>query len=221
MAKTVTHQDLQSYFGDEDHLEKAQRTSFAGMIFEALSDRAPIDAELKVFELILNLSIDHGPETPSAVPLIEAAKSGKSVSESLSAGILEINEHHGGAVEGAMRNIYEVKSEGGRVKSFVTEQVEAGKRMAGMGHRIYKDVDPRADLIFRVMRESGMSEEFIRLEEGLAKEFEVQTGKHLPINIDGAIAVVLCTFGWEARLGNAVFIIARVPGLCAHFLNNS
>ena len=42
----------------------------------------------------------------------------------------------------------------------------------------------------------------------------------LQMFIDGAIACLLCTFGWESRLGNAVFVIARVPGLCGHILNH-
>ncbi len=42
------------------------------------------------------------------------------------------------------------------------------------------------------------------------------TGKPLPINVDGAIAAVLCDLGFPPELGNAFFIIARVPGLVAH-----
>jgi len=49
---------------------------------------------------------------------------------------------------------------------------------------------------------------------------EIQKGQKLPLNIDGAIAVALCSFGWDPKLGKAVFIIARTPGLCGQFLNN-
>src|SRR3990167_7823367 len=98
MAKTVTHNESGiASWGDEDHLQAAKSRSFASMVFETLSGKSPTDSELKIFELVLNLSIDHGPETPSAIKVIEAAKEGKSISESLSAGILEINDTHGGA----------------------------------------------------------------------------------------------------------------------------
>jgi citrate synthase len=221
MAKTVVHQDLKSYFGDEDHLGKSQRTSFAGMVFEALSERVPSEAELKVFELVLNLSIDHGPDTPSAIPLIESAKAGKSLSEALSDGLLQINESHGGAVAGSMKNLYKISNEQLTINNLVKQELEAGRRMPGFGHRIYKEGDPRTELIFNMLKENGLGEEFKEIEVSLKQEILNQTGKDLPINIDGAIAVVLCTFGWDPKLGNAVFVIARVPGLCAHYLNNS
>ena len=54
----------------------------------------------------------------------------------------------------------------------------------------------------------------------LENELKKQSGKNLPVNVDGAIAAVFCAFGWEPRLAKALFITARVPGLCGQFLNN-
>lgn len=220
MAKTVNHDESgKSLFGDEDHLEKSQNTSFAGMIFELLSEREPSTSELKIFELILNLSIDHGPNSPSAQATIEAAKSGKTISESVSAGISQINESHGGAIEPAMKILYGVKSGELRVKNLVEEYLKEGKRMPGFGHRVYKEQDPRTQLIFKKLEEAKMGEEFIKIAKDLEAELKSQKGIILPINIDGAIAVALCTFGWDPKLANAVFIIARTPGLCGQYLN--
>lgn len=221
MAKTVTHKDLKSHFGDEDHLEKSQNTSFAGMIFELLSERKPTPQQFKVFELILNLSIDHGPDTPSAVKVIEQAKAGESISEAVAEGIEQINDSHGGAIKPAMEILYSINNEQLTVNNLVKEYINAEKKIPGLGHRVYKDEDPRTKLIFQKLEEANLGKEWIELEQNLQTEFEKQSGKHLPINIDGAIAVVLCSFGWEAKLGNAVFIIARTPGLCGQYLNNS
>jgi citrate synthase len=41
-------------------------------------------------------------------------------------------------------------------------------------------------------------------------------GKKLPINVDGAIAALLCELDFDPVLANAFFMIARVPGLVAH-----
>ncbi len=41
-------------------------------------------------------------------------------------------------------------------------------------------------------------------------------GRPVPLNIDGAIAAVCADMGFEPELGNALFMIARVPGLVAH-----
>ncbi|EKD90836.1 MAG: Citryl-CoA lyase [uncultured bacterium] len=219
MAKTVKHKELKSYFGDKDHLLVSQKSSFAQLIFEMLSEKTPSENELKIFELILNLSIDHGAETPSAVATIQASLDGKNISESVAAGILQINSSHGGAIEPCMEILYSINNEQLPINNLVDEYLKDDKRMPGLGHRIYKDEDPRTKLIFEKMSEFNMDNKFINIARDLEKEMEAQKGKKLPLNIDAAIAVVLCTLGWDPKLSNAVFIIARTPGLCAQYLN--
>ncbi|KKU09183.1 MAG: Citrate synthase [Candidatus Woesebacteria bacterium GW2011_GWB1_45_5] len=220
MTKTVTHKDNLPYFGDEPLLEIAPNRSFAEMIFELLSGKKPDSHEAKLFETILNISIDHGPDTPSAVETIKTAKEGKTISEAVSAGTLQINDTHGGAIEPAMETFYKVKSQKLEVKSFVQEQLEQGKRIAGFGHRIY-EIDPRSQLLFRLAEEGGITDEYIEIAKEIERELKEAKGKVLPVNIDGAIAAVLCAFGWGPKLGKAVFIIARTPGLAAHYIENS
>lgn len=220
MARTVNHQGIQSLWGDQDHLQVAKVRSFASLIFELLSEKVPTDFELEVFELILNLSIDHGPETPSALQTIEAAKGGKTISEAIAAGILQINDAHGGAIEPAMELFYRIRNEGLDIASLVKEYFAHGKRIAGYGHRLYKDEDPRAQLILNKLQLAKQGAEFIAIAKKIETEIEKEKGKKIPLNIDGAIAVALCTFGWQPDLGKAVFIIARTPGLCGQYLNN-
>jgi citryl-CoA lyase len=222
MAKTIIHDEEGNMkWGTEDHLSVAQNRSFASMIFELLSEKVPTDPELKIFELILNLSIDHGSDTPSAIKVIEEAKEGEDISESVAEGIEQINDSHGGAGEPLMKILYQVIHDELSVADLVQEYLKEGKRMPGLGHRIYKGDDPRVVLIFEKMAALGMGEEFIQKIKEIQDELEKQKGLRLPVNIDGAIAVVLCTFGWDSKFGKAVFIIARTPGLCAHYLNNS
>lgn len=232
MAKTIKHtEDGNALWGDDDHLQVAQTRSFSSLIFELLSEKVPTDEEFKVFELILNLSIDHGPDTPSAVKVIEEAKNGESISEAVSEGIEQINDVHGGAQEKLMEILYGIRDKQSlrskdlkryEISGLVEEYLKEGKRMPGYGHRIYKDVDPRAQLILKVLSEECkfQSQEFVNIAMEIEKELEIQKGSKLPLNIDGAIAVALCTFGWPSKLGKAVFIVARTPGLCGQYLNN-
>lgn len=224
MARTITHidndEEKPALFGERDHLEVSQTSTFTQMVFELLTERAPSEAETKLLDLILNLSIDHGPNTPSAVETIKAAKEGKTLSEALAQGILQINQSHGGAGEPLMEILYQVQSSKLKVKSLVEEYLKEGKRIPGLGHRVYKDKDPRAELIMDQALKLGVGSEFIQIVKDLKEELKIQSGKDLPINIDGAIAAVLCGFGLEPKLGIAVFIIARTPGLIGQYLNN-
>lgn len=220
MAKTVTHiEDNEIMFGEETLLSAAQDKSFPQMIFELLSENSPNPEQLRVFELILNLSIDHGEEAPSASATIAQAQVGSSIGEAVAAGISQINHTHGGAIEPAMINFYLAKERGSH--KMVAKLLASGQKIAGFGHRLHKDLDPRAQLILNTMKNLRMGEEFIKIAEELHFEVNSQTGKKLPLNIDGAIAVALCSFGWKPGLGQTVFIIARTPGLCGHYLNNS
>ena len=101
MAKTADNLDL---------LNRASSVKFSDLIFETLSEKTPTEQESKLFELILNLSIDHGPDTPSATKVIETAKSGLTISQAVAAGITEINDTHGGAAEPLMEILYQIQS---------------------------------------------------------------------------------------------------------------
>lgn len=222
MPLTVSHQDLKSFFGKEDHLDLSKKVSFSEMIFRLLSGNPPSLGQLGVFELILNLSIDHGPDTPSAKVVIEQAQKGETISESVSVGIEQINDTHGGAGEDAMKTFYFLMKSESPLDKFVEKCLKSDIKIPGFGHRLYKDEDPRASLILdKLSTDLEDAIPFINLARTLQQELEAQSGKKLPLNIDGAIAVALCSFGWEPILGKATFIIARTPGLIAHFINNS
>lgn len=217
MTKTVTHKNEEPFLGKEKLLEIAPKNSFAAMIFETLSGNKPDVHQSKLFETILNISIDHGPETPSAIEVINKAKEGKLITQAVSAGILQINDYHGGAIEPAMELFYKIKKENLRIKEVVREYLSLDRRIPGFGHRIYK-VDPRSRLLFSLAKKEKLPQEYIGLTEEIQKELSEMKKKELPVNIDGSIAAILCTFGWKPSLGKAVFIVARTPGLSAQYL---
>lgn len=222
MAKTIRHNEdnTASYWGQEDHLEVAKQRTFTEMVFELLTEKPPSPQERQLFDLILNLSIDHGGDTPSAQATIQSARDGKNISDAVAAGVSQINDTHGGAIEPAMRLFYRINKDQLDIPSLVKEYLDQKKLLSGFGHRIYT-VDPRSQLILKKLEESNLGSEFINAARQIEGELEAQKGRKLPLNIDGAIAVVLCAWGWDPKLAKSVFIIARTPGLCGQYLNNT
>ncbi|MBI4157595.1 citryl-CoA lyase, partial [Candidatus Woesebacteria bacterium] len=104
-----------------------------------------------------------------------------------------------------------------KIKEIVRQYLSLDRRIPGLGHRIYK-VDPRSKLLFALAKKERLSQEYIDLTEEIQKELSGMKKKELPVNIDGSIAAILCTFGWNPALGKAVFMIARTPGLSAQYL---
>jgi len=115
---------------------------------------------------------------------------------------------------------YSFEKEKLEAKSVVKKNLENNVRLPGYGHRLYKNTDPRAELLIEQLKKIENSN-YIKIARDIEKELYTQKNIKLPLNIDGAIAVVLCSFGWSTQLGKAVFIIARTPGLCGHYLNNT
>ncbi len=52
----------------------------------------------------------------------------------------------------------------------------------------------------------------------MEEELYSQTGRKLPLNVDGAIGALLADMGFEAETGKAFFAISRITGLTAHIL---
>src|SRR5215218_4576889 len=88
----------------------------------------------------------------------------------------------------------------------------------GFGHRLHTQ-DPRAPRLFQLAMELELEGEHVRMlraiERALAAR-EDQFGRLLPANVDGAIAAISADLGFSYELGNAIFLISRLPGLIAH-----
>ena len=97
----------------------------------------------------------------------------------------------------------------------VKESRQKKKRILGFGHRIHS-TDPRTKKLFMLADELKITNEHIDLSSAIEKELEKQTGRKLPINVDGAIAAISSDMGFDWRFGKVFFIIGRVAGLSAH-----
>jgi citrate synthase len=91
-----------------------------------------------------------------------------------------------------------------------------GRRVPGFGHAVYKDVDPRTQQLFQMARELKLNDSWINLAQQLEQAIETELERKLVINIDGAMATLLLTLGFESEVGNAIFAVARVAGSIAH-----
>ena len=123
-----------------------------------------------------------------------------------------IGDHHGGAIECAARFLQSEKS----AAEIVSDAVVKKERLAGFGHKIYKDIDPRAVVIFKKAQELALSGTYIKKIQDIQAELFKQYGKQLPINIDGAIAAAMSELKLPWQLGKAFFILGRMPGMMAH-----
>ncbi len=197
--------------------------SFAQAIFLVLTGEIPSPEVGKLVDAIFVSSVDHGASPPSILSARTVASTGSELNAAIASGVLAISRYHGGAIEErmklfraiAVRMEKEQKSEHETARIVLTEMREKGKRASGFGHRIHSQ-DPRTQKLFALAEELKIAGKHVRIARAVEKELENVLGKSLPINVDGAIAAVLCELGISHEIGNAFFIIARVPGLVSH-----
>jgi citrate synthase len=90
----------------------------------------------------------------------------------------------------------------------------------GFGHR-YHTVDPRAARLLQVAHELESDHsytQFLRALEMALGQHPALKDQKVPVNIDGAIAAVCGDLGLPPEVADALLVISRVPGLCAHVL---
>jgi citrate synthase len=189
----------------------------------AIKGELPNEREAKMIDAMLVSSIDHGVTPPSCLTARTIASAGAPLNAALAGGVLSISRHHGGAIEDSMNMIQEAvrrkremsKKPEEMANLLLKEYKERDKRLPGFGHRIHTK-DPRTIKLFQIGAELGIAGEYVEMARAIEDATEQTSGKRLPINVDGAIAALLCEMKFPSELANAFFILARIPGLIAH-----
>jgi citrate synthase len=201
------------------------RLSFAECVYLILRGELPTPTIGKLFGAALVASIDHGVTPPSTIAARNVATTGARLRASVSAGMLGFGMYHGGDIESCMRFLQEGLAkvrEGATFRAaaedLVRSHTEAGRRPPGFGHRIHTS-DPRATRLLQMAHELELDGEHVQMVRTIDRVVAARpdAAEHpWPVNLDGAIAAVCGDMGFEPELGNALFLIARVPGLVAH-----
>ncbi len=130
---------------------------------------------------------------------------------------------HGGA-PGPVLDMLDAIGRAPRALAWLETELAAGRRIMGMGHRIYHVRDPRAAALERaakVLEESGMSAERLPLARVVEREAERllaerHPGRHLRANVEFYTAVLLDGLGIPRTLFSPMFAVSRVVAWCAH-----
>lgn len=192
-------------------LEDVMEMDFSDAIWLVLKGEVPDENESELFSIVLSSSIDHGVGNPSTVASRTVQSGGNGMNTSVAAGVMALGDKHGGAIEDCMRMLQSEKT----AEEIVEERLENDEKIAGIGHKVYDEEDPRATKIFGKVEELGLAGEAVKKMMKIQEKFAEEKAS-LVINVDGAIAAVMSDLDWEPELGKGFFIIARTPGLVAH-----
>jgi citrate synthase len=125
---------------------------------------------------------------------------------------------HGGANEGVIHMLQEIGSLE-KVDEWIAEALRQKKKIMGIGHRVYKVLDPRAPHLkaMAVKLSNQLGEpKWIQMSERIAEIMKRE--KNLNANVDFYSATVYYSLGIPTDLFTPIFAIARMSGWTAHVL---
>ncbi|HKT08398.1 MAG TPA: citrate synthase/methylcitrate synthase [Gemmatimonadaceae bacterium] len=188
-----------------------------------LSGSAPDAERVRALETYLNTVIDHGLNASTFTCRVIVSTGSDLVSAVVGAvGALK-GPLHGGAPGPALETVFEI-GEASRAESVLRAKIEAGERLMGFGHRVYKVRDPRADVLAAAAERLFTHGGDLRLytlarhveRTALALLEEYKPDRRLKTNVEFYTALLLHGLGLDVPLFTPTFAISRVSGWIAH-----
>jgi citrate synthase len=201
--------------------------SFPQMIWLMLRGEMPSAEQAKLLEAALVSAVDHGPQAPSIAIGRMAVTCGLPLNGAMASAINVLDDIHGGAGEQCMElyaDIDQRMQEGGGLEQAVGAGLDAfiaarGKIISGFGHRFHP-IDPRSPRLLALVDEARsngtIDGRFADIGRAVEAEMERRKGRRIPMNIDGATAVIYSELGFSPALGRGLFILSRSVGILAH-----
>ncbi|PAY03716.1 citryl-CoA lyase [Bradyrhizobium sp. UFLA03-84] len=203
------------------------RVSFPQMIWLMLKGDLPSSEQGALLEAALVSAVDHGPQAPSIAIGRMAVTCGLPLNGAMASAINVLDDIHGGAGEQCMElyaDIARRQDAGVELKTAIQQGLDDfaaanGKIVPGFGHRFHP-VDPRSPRLLELVdaaRDNGVvSGRFAEIGRGVEDEMQRRKGRKIPMNIDGATAVIYSELGFSPALGRGLFILSRSVGILAH-----
>lgn len=194
--------------------------SFAEMIWLTVRGDRPTPGQARLFEAALVAAVDHGPQAPSIAAARMAATCGVGLQSAMATGINMLGDVHGGAGEQALDLFGRVVESGDAPAEIARWQAERGRHLPGFGHRFHDPVDPRAPALMaevdKAVGDGVAAGRIMAAAQAVEARLAEVKGRPIPMNIDGATAVIYGELGFPAPLARGLFVLSRSVGILAH-----
>jgi len=201
--------------------------NFLYMMFAVPSEPYEVDEEMvKALNLLMILHADHEQNcSTSTVRMV--GSSDANLFASIAAGICALwGPKHGGANQSVVEMLQQIHENGGDVKKAVAmaKDKDSGFRLMGFGHRVYKNYDPRAQVIKKacdkLLAKLGVKDPLLdiarKLEETALSDPYFIDRKLYP-NVDFYSGVIYRVMGIPTDMFTVMFALGRLPGWIAQW----
>lgn len=194
---------------------------FAEMIWLMVRGDRPTAPQSRLFEAALVSAVDHGPQAPSIAAARMAVTCGLPLNNAMATAVNMLGDVHGGAGQQAVELYHHVDAHAGDLAAALADwRAEHGKIIPGFGHRFHKPTDPRAPRLMALVSEAAeagaVSGRFQHIGQAIETQISAEKGIALPMNIDGATAVIYAELGFAPPLARGLFCLSRSVGILSH-----
>ena len=194
--------------------------SFSEAFYFIVTGRDLPAEHVRVFDSCMVILMDHGITPTALVARVVHDSAPEDVQLPLIAGTMMVGNKFVGTMAGAGALFREAVDKGGDRRAWAADTVrsfrELKKFIPGYGHPYYFPTDPRAERLFQIAREGGVSGAFIETAQILAEEIEKARGKPLTLNVTAALGATLNEVGFPVEVMRGVAAVGRAAGLLAH-----
>ena len=202
--------------------------SFPQMIWLMTRGDLPSKAEADLLECALIAAVDHGPQAPSIAAARMAVTCGLGLNGAMASAVNMLDDIHGGAGEQAVELYTWIDDavQAGQPLSTAAPamidrwQSERSEYVPGFGHRFHKPEDPRAPRLLGLVDEAAkagtVSGHFAAVGRAIQQTLNDRKGEPVPMNIDGATAIIYAELGFAGPLARGLFCLSRSVGVISH-----
>jgi 2-methylcitrate synthase len=189
-----------------------------------LHGKKPDEATARDLDVCLTLHADHT-FNASTFACREVVSTRAHMYAGIAAGVGALSGSlHGGANAEVMKMLMELEFEKD-IRGWVRARLDKGDRIMGMGHAVYKTIDPRAkflrEMASRIGKKTGQSrwhELSTQIEAAALEEFRKRGKTEIQPNVDFFSAPVYHMMGIPRDLMTPIFAISRTAGWCSHII---
>jgi len=198
--------------------------SYAADYLQIVSGESAAPARIDGLDAYLCCVVDHGLNASTLAARV-VASTGSDLVSAVVAGVGTLKGPLHGGAPGPVLDMFDAIGDPGRARSWLVEQIAAGQRIMGMGHRVYRVRDPRAAALERAaarLEAAGTARERLAFAKTVEREAEALLEERYPerrlkANVEFYTAVLLEAIGIPRSLFSPTFAVSRVAGWCAHY----
>src|SRR5687767_9004271 len=173
------------------------QTTLTELAFLMVQRRPPSPEETRLFDAVLVSLADHGLTPTVLAARLTHTGAPESLQGAVAAGLLGAGSVFLGVVEDTVRFLDEA---GEDLDAAVAREIEAGRRVPGLGHQVHRAGDPRTARIYEIAEETGLTGTYLHRLKRLSEVYEARAGTRLPVNGAGVAGAALADLGFPAPL---------------------